>query len=83
MVSPKLVARYSELKGDAPGCVLLMQVGTFMQVMGDDARASSHRLERSFRRRHPWLEERFLFRQGCSPRLRVLPSRRAAVGAGW
>ena len=31
--SAKLVARYRELKAEAPGCVLLMQVGAFMQVM--------------------------------------------------
>ena len=41
MVSPKLIARYAELKEAAPGCILLMQVGTFMQVMGEDARAVS------------------------------------------
>ncbi|RLE20062.1 MAG: hypothetical protein DRJ65_19020 [Acidobacteria bacterium] len=31
--SSKLVERYRELKAEAPGCVLLMQVGAFMQVM--------------------------------------------------
>ena len=41
MVSSKLIARYAELKSEALGCVLLMQVGAFMQVMGDDARAVS------------------------------------------
>ncbi|MCD4751123.1 MAG: hypothetical protein K8R59_17255 [Thermoanaerobaculales bacterium] len=39
--STKLVARYRELKTEAPGCVLLMQVGAFMQVMDSDARAVS------------------------------------------
>ena len=39
VVSQKLIARYAELKGEVPGCLLLMQVGTFLQVMGDDARA--------------------------------------------
>ncbi|QTA90243.1 MutS_I domain-containing protein [Desulfonema magnum] len=37
----KLVTRYNELKQEAPDCVLLMQVGAFMQVMNDDARAVS------------------------------------------
>jgi DNA mismatch repair ATPase MutS len=37
--SPKLVAQYRDLKGEVDGCLLLMQVGSFMQVMGDDARA--------------------------------------------
>ena len=39
VVSQKLIARYAELKGEVPGCLLLMQVGTFLQMMGDDARA--------------------------------------------
>lgn len=39
VVSQKLIARYAELKAEAPGCLLLMQVGSFMQVIGDDARA--------------------------------------------
>ncbi len=39
--SQKLVSRYNELKQEAPNCVLLMQVGAFMQVMNDDARAVS------------------------------------------
>ena len=34
----KLVERYRELKAAAPGCLLLMQVGSFMQVQDDDAR---------------------------------------------
>jgi len=37
--SPKLVARYRELKAQAPDCLLLMQVGTFMDVLDQDARA--------------------------------------------
>ncbi len=41
MVSHKLTARYRELKEEAPGCLLLMQVGAFMQVMDGDARAAS------------------------------------------
>ncbi len=39
--SPKLVNRYKELKQEAPDCLLLMQVGAFMQVMDEDARAVS------------------------------------------
>ena len=41
VLSPKLFARYRELKQAAPECVLLMQVGVFMQVMDADARAVS------------------------------------------
>lgn len=41
VVSERLIARYAELKTEAPDCLLLMQVGSFMQVMGDDARAIS------------------------------------------
>ena len=37
--SPKLVQRYRELKAEVPDCLLLMQVGAFMDVMDDDARA--------------------------------------------
>jgi len=37
--SAKLVKRYQELKAEAPGCLLLMQVGSFMQVQDEDARA--------------------------------------------
>lgn len=40
-ISQKLVERYAELKQEAPDCVLLMQVGIFMQVLDDDARAVS------------------------------------------
>ena len=37
--SEKLIERYRALKAEAPGCLLLMQVGAFMQVMDIDARA--------------------------------------------
>ena len=37
--SPKLVQRYRELKAEVPDCLLLMQVGAFMDVMDEDARA--------------------------------------------
>lgn len=39
--SQKLIDRYRTLKKDVPDCLLLMQVGAFMQVMNDDARAVS------------------------------------------
>ncbi len=39
--SQKLAKRYKELKEDVPDCLLLMQVGVFMQVMNEDARAVS------------------------------------------
>ena len=39
--SPKLIRRYQELKENVPDCLLLMQVGVFMQVMDEDARAVS------------------------------------------
>jgi DNA mismatch repair protein MutS len=39
--SLKLVRRYKELKEEAADCLLLMQVGVFMQVMDEDARAVS------------------------------------------
>jgi len=35
--SQKLATRYIQLKEEASGCLLLMQVGAFMQVMADDA----------------------------------------------
>jgi DNA mismatch repair protein MutS len=41
MFSQKLVTRYNELKRQAPDCILLMQVGTFMQVMNEDAQIVS------------------------------------------
>jgi len=36
--SEKLAQRYRELKAEQTGCLLLMQVGSFMQVMNEDAR---------------------------------------------
>ena len=33
--------RYRALKEEAPDCILLMQVGAFMQVLNEDARAVS------------------------------------------
>lgn len=41
VISTKLIERYRVLKTEAPGCLLLMQVGAFMQVMDEDARAVS------------------------------------------
>jgi len=40
--SKKIVVRYRELKQEAPDCILLMQVGAFMQVMDKDAKALSN-----------------------------------------
>ena len=37
--SPKLVAQYRALKGEIDRCLLLMQQGSFLQVMDEDARA--------------------------------------------
>ena len=34
--SSKLVERYRELKAEVPNCLLLMQVGSFMQVQDED-----------------------------------------------
>lgn len=39
ILSPKTVQRYRELKQQVSDCLLLMQVGAFMHVMDDDARA--------------------------------------------
>jgi DNA mismatch repair ATPase MutS len=41
--SINLISQYVELKADddAKGCVLLMQVGSFMHIMDDDARIVS------------------------------------------
>lgn len=39
VISDKLIERYRVLKAQAPGCLLLMQVGAFMQAMNEDARA--------------------------------------------
>jgi DNA mismatch repair ATPase MutS len=41
MISSRLIERYGELKRQAPDCLLLMQVGAFLKVLGDDARAVS------------------------------------------
>ncbi len=41
ILASKLVTRYRELKQEVPDCVLLMQVGAFMQVMNDDAKTIS------------------------------------------
>jgi DNA mismatch repair ATPase MutS len=41
LISDTLVRRYAELKREAPGCVLLMQIGAFMKVLDDDARRVS------------------------------------------
>ncbi|RKZ40967.1 MAG: hypothetical protein DRQ49_06600 [Gammaproteobacteria bacterium] len=38
-ISQKLIIHYHELKQQAPDCILLMQVGAFMQVMNEDAKA--------------------------------------------
>ncbi len=40
-ISEKLISRSRELKQEAPDCILLMQVGVFMKVLDDDARAVS------------------------------------------
>ena len=42
VLSQKLISRYRELRQEAKDCVLLMQVGAFMQVMDKDAKALSH-----------------------------------------
>ena len=39
--SKKIITRYRELKQEAPDCILLMQVGAFMQVMDKDAKTLS------------------------------------------
>jgi len=39
VISDKLIERYRVLKAQAPGCLLLMQVGAFMQAMNEDARS--------------------------------------------
>jgi hypothetical protein len=38
--SQKLGQRYQELKAEVPDCLLLMQVGTFMQVMAYKIRSN-------------------------------------------
>ena len=40
-MSQKLIIRYSELKQQVSDCILVMQVGAFMQVMNDDAQVVS------------------------------------------
>jgi DNA mismatch repair ATPase MutS len=42
VLSQKLISRYRELKQEATDCVLLMQVGAFMQVMDKDAKTLSN-----------------------------------------
>ena len=39
--SEKLAERYRTLKQEHPDCILVMQVGAFMQVMDEDARRVS------------------------------------------
>jgi len=39
--SKKLADQYRELKSAAADCLLLMQVGAFMQVMDEDARTAA------------------------------------------
>ena len=41
MISSRFIERYGELKRQEPDCVLLMQVGAFLKVLGDDARTVS------------------------------------------
>ncbi|MBU3914430.1 hypothetical protein KKA14_02760 [bacterium] len=41
MISQKLIDCFHELKKNATGCILLTQVGAFMQVMGNDVRKVS------------------------------------------
>ena len=41
VLSQKLIVRYREMKLEAKDCVLLMQVGAFMQVMDNDAKILS------------------------------------------
>ena len=40
-ISQKLITHYHELKQQAPDSILLMQVGAFMQVIDEDAKAVS------------------------------------------
>ena len=42
--SAKLVERYRALKAATPACLLLMQVGTFLQVQDEDARQKAVRM---------------------------------------
>ena len=41
IVSQKLIEGYRELKKEVPDCILMMQVGAFMQAMGEDAKRVS------------------------------------------
>jgi hypothetical protein len=41
VISEKLIERDRALKAEVPECLLLMQVGAFMQVMDEDAHAVS------------------------------------------
>ena len=41
VISQKLLTRYRELKKEAPGCLLLMQVQVSMQVLDGDAQIVS------------------------------------------
>ena len=41
VISAKIINRYRELKAEASDCLLLLQVGAFMQVHDADARAVS------------------------------------------
>jgi hypothetical protein len=52
--SPKLVARYQELKEQVPDCLLLMQVGTFMQVMDGAGPALPVNVTPPLTQRHQW-----------------------------
>ncbi len=52
ITSKKLQSRYNTLKQQEPDCLLLMQVGIFMQVMNDDARAVSEVTGLKTRLRH-------------------------------
>lgn len=40
-LSPTIIEQYRQLNTEASDCVLLMQVGVFMQVLNDDARTVS------------------------------------------
>ena len=40
-ISQSIIEQYRQLKAERPDCVLLMQVGIFLQVLDADARALS------------------------------------------
>jgi len=67
--SIKLAYQYHDLKKAASDCLLLMQVGAFMKVMDEDARASCRRLIQAIRERFGWLDEYFCWESG-KPELR-------------